>query len=199
MALRSPERLERGVVVATGPGNKGGAGWVFAGALHAVGIRVRVVECAEAQTADARAERDAALAAGVPATAGVSELATGGETLAVDALLGTGFRAGTPLRDALAEAVAELPFIADRGGAVIALDVPTGLDATTGEHEGAPPCELTITFGTVKRGHLVARERCGEIVAIDIGLARHAESVGAATLATPSWFRAHLPRIAADA
>jgi hydroxyethylthiazole kinase-like uncharacterized protein yjeF len=193
------KELPSGVVVATGPGNNGGDGWVVAAALHAVGIQVRVVECEAARTPEAHAERDAALAAGVAATAVVSDLAVGGERIAVDALLGTGFRAGAPLRDRIADAAAELLFIADRGGSVVALDVPTGLDATTGEHEGAPRCALTLTFGTVKRGQLVARERCGAIVALDIGLGIHASEVEGALLATPQWFDAHLPRIAADA
>lgn len=199
MVRRFPEQVARGVVVATGSGNNGGDGWVVAAALHAVGIRVRVVECAEARSADARAERDAALAAGVPASTSVAELTTGGESIAVDALLGTGFRAGEPLRDRIADAVAALHFIGDRGGSVIALDVPSGVDADTGAHEGALRCELTLTFGTVKRGLLVARARCGAIVALDIGLGAHAEQSGGATLATSEWFRAHLPRIAADA
>jgi NAD(P)H-hydrate epimerase len=191
--------LPGGVVIATGPGNNGGDGWVVAAALHAVGIRVRVVECEPAKTPDAHAERDAALAAGVAATALVSDLAVGGERIAVDALLGTGFRAGTPLRGRIADAVAELLFIADRGGSVVALDVPTGLDATTGEHEGAPQCALTLTFGTVKRGHLLARERCGAILALDIGLGLHASAGNGDVLATPQWFESHLPRIPADA
>jgi hydroxyethylthiazole kinase-like uncharacterized protein yjeF len=193
------KELPAGVVVATGPGNNGGDGWVVAAALHAVGIRVRVVECEPARTEDARAERDAALAAGVAATAQVSDLAVGGERIAVDALLGTGFRARAPLRDRIADAVAELLFIADRGGSVVALDVPTGLAASTGEHEAAPQCALTLTFGTVKRGHLVARERCGAVMALDIGLGLHASAANGDLLATPQWFRAHLPRIPADA
>jgi NAD(P)H-hydrate epimerase len=199
IAVRFRKQLSAGVVVATGPGNNGGDGWVVAAALHAVGIRVRVVECEQAKTADARAERDAALAAGVPASADLAELAVGGEDIAVDALLGTGFRAGEPLRGRIADAVAELHFIADRGGSVVALDVPTGLDASTGAHEGAPRCALTITFGSVKRGHLVSRERCGAILALDIGLGVHVTAVHGATLATPYWFRSHLPRIPADA
>ncbi|MDQ6633475.1 MAG: NAD(P)H-hydrate dehydratase, partial [Gemmatimonadota bacterium] len=191
--------LSGGVVVATGPGNNGGDGWVVAAALHAAGIRVRVVECEPAKTPDALAERGAALAAGVAATALVSDLAVGGERIAVDALLGTGFRAGTPLRGKIADAVAELLFISDRGGSVVALDVPTGLDATTGAHEGAPQCAVTLTFGTVKRGHLMARERCGAILALDIGLGVHVSAAKGDVLATPQWFRAHLPPIPADA
>jgi hydroxyethylthiazole kinase-like uncharacterized protein yjeF len=199
IAHRYRKQLPGGVVVATGPGNNGGDGWVVAAALHAAGISVRVVECEQAKTPDAHAERDSALAAGVAATANVAELAVGGERIVVDALLGTGFRAGASLRGRIADAVAELTFIADRGGLVVALDIPTGLDATTGEHEGAPRCALTLTFGSVKRGHLVARERCGAILVLDIGLGTHATRSGGATLATPLWFRAHLPRIPADA
>jgi NAD(P)H-hydrate epimerase len=64
---------------------------------------------------------------------------------------------------------------------------------------GAVPCVLTVTFGTVKRGHLVARERCGVIVALDIGLGAHVDAARGAPLADDRWFRAMLPAIAADA
>ncbi len=195
---RFSTQLPAGVVIAAGPGNNGGDGWVVAAALHAVGVPVRVVECEDARTEDAQAERAAALAAGVPASADISALAVGGEQVAVDALLGTGFRAGAPPRGRIAEGVAGLDLIAGRGGAIVALDVPTGLDATSGEHARAPRCTLTLTFGSVKQGHLVARELCGLITVLDIGLGAHATARGA-MLATPLWFRSHLPRIPADA
>ena len=87
----------------------------------------------------------------------------------VDALLGTG-SSGAP-RDTVAAAI-EIIDRAGRDGAVaIALDVPSGLDATTGEHELCVEADLTLTFGVVKRGLLLARDVCGEIVVLDIGLA----------------------------
>jgi NAD(P)H-hydrate epimerase len=151
------------------------------------------------RTEDAVAERALAIDEGVPFTTDIASLLTGGERIVVDALLGTGFTADEPLRGAIAEAVAALHALAMRGRAIVAIDVPTGLDASTGLHAGAPRCALTLTFGTIKRGQLVARERCGVIVVLDIGLGGHAMRASSARLATAAWFRSELPPITADA
>ena len=200
IASRYTDRLAAGVVVATGPGNNGGDGWVVANALHAAGVRVRVVECAQALTADARAEREQARDAGVPATSGIDDLMAGGESVVVDAVLGTGLSADGSLRGDIALAVEKLHWLALRGATLVALDVPTGLVASTGRTASGLRCALTITFGTLKRGHLVAREACGTIVVVDIGLGVHAHAAAERMrLASPSWFSASLPRISADA
>ena len=196
---RLPGLLGDGVVIATGAGNNGGDGWVAAQALHVAGIAVRVVECAAARTPDAIAERDAAVAAGVPVTRDLDSLAHARERLAVDAIVGIGLRAEEPLAGDVARGVGTLHAFQRRGGAVVAIDVPSGLDASSGDHVGAVPCALTITFGTVKRGQLVSRELCGEIVALDIGLGAHVQVSGGAPLANARWFRASLPSIHADA
>jgi NAD(P)H-hydrate epimerase len=194
------DALPRGVVIATGPGNNGGDGWVVAHSLHAAGVRVRVVECVAARTPDAIAERDVAHDAGVAWTNDVSALLTGGESIVVDALLGTGFGSAAGLRGEIALAVEQLHRLHDRDAAIVALDVPTGLDASTGRDAGAAPSDMTITFGTLKRGHLVARSVCGAITVVDIGLGAHARDAAARMqLATSEWFAATLPLIGADA
>jgi len=193
-------RLRSGVVVATGPGNNGGDGWVVAHALHAAGIGVRVVQCVDARTADAIAERRVAIAAGVEWSNDIGSLLSGGESIVVDALLGTGLTAASPLRGDIAHAVEQLHRLQARGASLVALDVPTGIDATTGHDAGAAPCDLTITFGTIKHGQLIARAVCGGITVVDIGLGAHAHACAERMqLATPAWFVAALPRIAADA
>ena len=199
IAWRYPGRLAGGVLVATGPGNNGGDGWVIAHALHAAGVPVRVVECGAARSADAVAERTAALGAGVMRDSGAAALGHGAEGLVVDALLGTGFAGTAPLRGDIATAVTLLRERQSRGASLVAVDLPSGLDASDGTDAGAVRAELSLTFGTIKRGHLVARELCGEIVVLDIGLGAHALEQGAAELATADWFRALLPSIAADA
>ena len=194
------DRLAHGVLIATGPGNNGGDGWVVAHALHAVGVRVRVVECAPAMTADARAERAQALAAGVEVSARTSDLLAGGESIVVDGLLGTGLSSNGPLRGEIAVAVEKLQLLGDRGAAVVALDVPTGLAASTGRSATDLRCARTITFGTIKRGHLVARGACGAITVVDIGLGAHVrEASERMHLVSDAWFAETLPRIEADA
>jgi NAD(P)H-hydrate epimerase len=116
----------------------------------------------------------------------------------VDGLLGTGAR-GAP-RGAIAQACADLGAARADGTFVVALDVPSGLDASTGAHDGAPRADLTVTFGSIKRGHLSARDWCGAIVVVDIGLGAHADlDDGAPILADAALVRSIVPRISADA
>ena len=175
---RYPGLLGAGVAVHAGPGNNGGDAWVVARALRRYGVRVGVRQWgADAPTTvDARYEFDRARDAGdVPAP-------TGAERVIVDGVLGTGARA--PVRDYVATYVRQLAAAqgaAAQGAApnrapdsvpvVVALDVPTSLDATTGEAIGEAVCaDLTLVFGTLKRGLLVNRDAAGAIALLDIGL-----------------------------
>jgi NAD(P)H-hydrate epimerase len=186
------DSLSRGVAIFAGPGNNGGDAWVVAGALAAAGVRVRVVEVGEAKTDDARGERDNARAF-VDSSA-----ATGGESVVVDGVLGTG-STGSP-RGAAADAIRRIHELRDAGARIVALDVPSGLDATTGEGDSSVTADLTITFGSMKRGALVRRDRCGRIVVVDIGLGRFASADdGAPTLVDRAWVGARIPAIAASA
>jgi NAD(P)H-hydrate epimerase len=187
------DRLNAPVLVYAGPGNNGGDGWVVARCLAAAGVRVHVLPIGEARTEDARAERVLAeplMSHERPAAPGVI----------VDALLGTG-TTGAP-RGPIAEAIAEIARERSRGAAVVALDIPSGVDADTGEAAGAVHAHLTITFGTIKRGLLVARAQAGRLVVADIGLVGAGAAAGddaAPTLVTGRWVRAQVPAIPADA
>ncbi len=64
---------------------------------------------------------------------------------------------------------------ADRalGSRTVACDIPSGLDADTGEMPGAcVQADLTVTFQALKRGHLLGRgmEMCGDVRVCDIGI-----------------------------
>ena len=190
IALRYPRAIRRGVAVYAGPGNNGGDGWVVAGALVAAGIPARVSQVGEPSTDDARAERQHALASLADAPP------HGGEELIVDALLGTG-ASGAP-RGAVAGAIAEVMARRANGARVVSLDVPSGLDATTGSCAGAIVADLTLTFGTAKRGQLMARGHCGRLVVLDIGLGEHA-ALGVPALIDQRWVRERVGPIHADA
>ena len=186
------DRLSRGVAVFAGSGNNGGDAWVVAGALAASGIRVRVAEVGDAKTDDARAERALAL----PMIE--SRAPGGGEEVIVDGILGTGSR-GAP-RGAAAEAIRRIAELRADGASVVALDVPSGLDASTGGGDDVVTADLTVTFGTMKRGALVRRDRCGRLVVVDIGLGIHAMlDDGAPTLVDQRWVATRVPPIAANA
>ncbi|AIY01678.1 hypothetical protein ART_2079 [Arthrobacter sp. PAMC 25486] len=91
----------------------------------------------------------------------------------IDGLLGTGGRGG--LREPAAGIVAALEVLA--GGArpaVVACDLPSGVDATTGEvHGPVLRADLTVTFGALKTALLAspAEQLCGEVRCVDLGIA----------------------------
>jgi ADP-dependent NAD(P)H-hydrate dehydratase / NAD(P)H-hydrate epimerase len=185
---RLPHLLSDGVVVYAGAGNNGGDGWVLARALATAGVRVAVNDVAPSKTEDAQAER-------ILARRLIAKEATGRERIVVDALLGTGAR-GAPRGDVV-EAIEGMATARTLGATVVALDVPSGVDADTGEAAVAVHAHLTLTFGAVKRGLLAARSHTGTIVVLDIGLGEGSEELP--ELVREHWVREMVPPIAADA
>jgi NAD(P)H-hydrate epimerase len=181
--------LTHGVVVFAGPGNNGGDGWVVARCLAVAGVSVHVISTGDPSTDDARGER--ALARQV----GLTDERPANARVIVDALLGTG-ASGTP-RGAIASAVQDIARARAAGASVVALDLPTGVDADTGDADNAVRADLTVTFGTMKRGLLIARGNAGRIVLVDIGLPPGDAALP--SLVTPAWVRHVIPPIAADA
>ncbi|MGH7652234.1 MAG: NAD(P)H-hydrate dehydratase [Gemmatimonadaceae bacterium] len=206
ISRRFADRLADGVQIFTGPGNNGGDGWIVAGALARTGISVTVVETAQPRSPDAVAAKAASidLIKRTEAEAEHSVRRNARTGVVVDALLGTGAQ-GEP-RGAIAAAIDDINRFRSEGARVAALDVPSGLDATTGRHAACVIADSTFTFGGLKRGSLIARDCCGEIVVLDIGLddSDGPESKRASSTETPwlidgPWVRAHIPPIRFDA
>ncbi len=162
LADRYAARLRDGMLIAAGPGNNGGDGWVLARALHRLGIPVWVAG-APGQRSDLNERvRALALAEGVREVAGDGPWPNVG--LAVDALLGTG-ASGAP-RPPMA---ALLQRLFDLEVPIVAIDGPTGVDLESGIVHGVARADLSITFGGARRGHLLARDETGTLVVTDIG------------------------------
>src|SRR5947209_7962726 len=193
---RFGDRLGDGAVVFTGPGNNGGDGWVVAAALAEADVQVTVVEAGEAdarKSPDAVAEREGALP-----RVKVARTVPDSPAVVIDALLGTGFD-GEP-RGEIATAISRVNELRGVGSRVVALDVPSGLNATDGRHGHCVVADLTTSFGGMKRGSLLARDCCGEIVAIDIGLDEQpANHAPLPILATSQWVFDRVPPIRYDA
>lgn len=184
--LRTRDRGVYGarVVMLVGTGNNGGDA-LFAGAwLAARGVRTtalltssRVHPEALSAFAAAGGRRVSLSADGAnagPAMAGFLAEAEASDVV-VDGVLGTGGSGG--LREPVAGIVATLERLsADARPAVVACDLPSGVDATTGEvHGPVLRADLTVTFGAYKTGLLAApgEQYCGQVSLVDLGLGAH--------------------------
>ncbi|MFH9175751.1 NAD(P)H-hydrate dehydratase [Streptomyces albogriseolus] len=155
------------VVLLVGSGDNGGDA-LYAGArLARRGAGVRAVLLAPGR---AHAGGLAALrrAGGSVVAAGGAEACVEQADLIVDGIVGIGGKGG------LREEAVPLAEAAWRGrGVVVAVDLPSGVDADTGEARGAAVrADVTVTFGAYKPGLLIdpAREYAGVVRFVDIGL-----------------------------
>jgi len=168
LALYTDRVVARGpVAVVCGKGNNGGDGFVAARLMRAFGRTVRVLLVA----APAEYKGDAAV--NLERLEGAHELfeplALDDAAIVVDAIFGTGFE-GDPrgvAKDAIETiAVLDVP--------VVAADIASGLDASTGEAARVSVlANTTVTFAAAKPGHWIApgkRHTGGALHVVDIGI-----------------------------
>ena len=137
---------EQRIVVACGPGNNGGDGYVLARHAHASGRDVRVLRLQPPSTELARRACDEYIAAGGRIAESADAMRDAG--LIVDALFGIGLsRAPDVATAALIETINAHP------APVLALDVPSGIDARRGSAPGAAiVADRTLQFIARHRG-----------------------------------------------
>ncbi len=160
----APEGL---VVVCCGAGNNGGDGYAAARILRAAWREVRVLQVTDASRLAGDALVQAQRLSGGAAEPFTPERLEGAAVI-VDAILGTG--AGGPPREPVAGALAA---ITASGAPVVAADIPSGVDASTGEAEpAAVRAVATAAFHSGKPGLWIApgKSHAGAVTVVDIGI-----------------------------
>ena len=174
--VRSEMKADSMILFVCGTGNNGGDGFVAARELAGdYSVVVALIGGKDSiKHGAARNNFDALLKSGVRVIekAGrdtVSELSAKADAV-VCAIFGTGFH-GTPPKEA-SDAIEAIN--KSRKSIVIAVDVPSGMDAKTGEDSRSVVADYTVTFHAVKTG-LLASRKAGKVVVADIGIPEEAE------------------------
>ena len=158
----------RRLVVFCGPGNNGGDGYLLASLAYGAGMGVEVVELTDAASGDAAHARDTWLRGAGVTHRWHQDASLPQADVYVDALYGTGLNRAP---DAAASALIER--INASGIPVLALDVPSGLNADTGHCPGvAIRAQATVSFIAAKRGMYTgqAATKVGTIFVDPLGL-----------------------------
>ncbi|BBL78225.1 bifunctional NAD(P)H-hydrate repair enzyme [Rubrobacter xylanophilus] len=199
MATLALERFSpRRAVAVCGGGNNGGDGFVVARELHRAGVEVEVVASKETYRGDPEANLRALRALGIRVVGpeGLEGVLSGAE-LVVDALLGTGFSGEVREREA-----AMIRQINASPAPVLAVDVPSGVDGSTGEVRGAAVrADLTVCAHAIKVGCVVSpgREHAGRVAVVDIGIPPGAEVEPSVVLNDAASLAGLIPRTAEPA
>jgi len=183
----------RPVWIVAGPGNNGGDALVAATELHRSGVAVEVCMPVEVKPDDARWALARARAEGV-AISNVPPASFDGHGWLVDGMFGIGLARG--LDGVFATLAQRLSARARGEGHVLALDVPSGLDADTGNLVGNGPAVRathTITFLAAKPGLFtgVGRDHAGAVTLAPLGV--EADDPVAARLNAPALFAPWMP------
>ncbi|MFC2021472.1 NAD(P)H-hydrate dehydratase [Chloroflexota bacterium] len=190
------------VLMLIGPGNNGGDGLVAARYLHDWGLQVSLYLFGQRATDDPHLNlvKEQRVFQVTPRSGDLEELLSDGlssATAVVDALLGTG--KSRPLDEILVRALGQVGRVKERrpGLHIIALDLPSGLNADSGAVD--PAClyaDDTITLGFPKVGlfNPPGLERAGKITVVDIGIPSYLAEEVAIELITADWARSVLPK-----
>ena len=191
------------VVVLVGPGNNGADGLVTARHLRRWGARVTACVLAGRPTEDPKMDLARDYDVEVISLADDSGMETLERLLrrsrvVVDAVLGTG--RSRPLGGGIQEAMLLIQACRSSGNRpkIVALDLPTGLDADTGQVDPAcPEVDVTVALGRPKLGLLTfpGAAMVGKLEIADIGLPACLEEEEdiALELLTPAWVGQRLP------
>ena len=171
--LHSHDPKGQKILFLIGPGNNGGDGLIMADHLQSAGALISLYTWKEHKLTindGARSEQE---------TATALETQIREADYIVDALLGTG--RSRPLPDAMRSLLARVKQErAERKGlSIVAIDLPSGLNADTGEVDpGAIKADATITLACPKQGFFFfpGRDYIGELYVGDIGLPTEMES-----------------------
>ena len=195
----------REFVVRGGPGNNGGDGLVAARHLHDWGAEVAVLAPRgrpDDQNLQELTLREVAVTQGEEAVAALQRM--GQADLVVDALLGVGKGRPITADEPIGEALVALADARGRSQPpkVLAIDLPTGLDADGG---GVDPltvaADVTVTFGLPKVGMYQAMGSgvVGRVQVVDIGIPAEAMEAASLELITSRWTRESMPARPEDA
>jgi hydroxyethylthiazole kinase-like uncharacterized protein yjeF len=161
------ERYEKQpVFVLCGSGNNGGDGFIVASLLKKKNWPVTIACAVDIHDLQGDASRAAETWAGEVLSFDELELPDTG--LIIDAVFGTGLS-----RSIEGKIYDVLISLRETDCPIVAIDVPSGVNADTGEcQECTPQAELTITFARKKPAHLLlpARVASGEVIVADIGI-----------------------------
>jgi NAD(P)H-hydrate epimerase len=166
---------KRPTIVLCGPGNNGGDGFVAARHLSSKGWPVRILLFGKLEELTAEAKTAASRWRGTVITASLGTVQSAlekGAQLVVDGLYGIGLR-----RPVTGEAASILQLINKSNVPVVAIDIPSGLNADTGQVFGqAIAAEMTVCFFRKKMAHALmpGRMLSGDVMVVDIGIPEQA-------------------------
>ena len=157
------------VLVLAGNGNNGADGVCAGRILAEYGIKVRIclVTSKDNYVTELQRQLDIAACYDIPVLRAVPDSVQEYD-LVIDALFGNGLN-----REIQAEAKKTIHKINDSGCVVVSVDIPSGIDATTGKILGcAVKADVTVTFGFYKIGlfRYPGRNYCGKIVKAKIAI-----------------------------
>lgn len=190
------------ILVLVGPGNNGGDGLVTARHLFQWFAQPTVYQLRTRPEPDAKLDNIRSLGMPIIDSASDANLSLlqdclNNTRMVIDALLGTGVN--RPLEGMIKAVLEEVRLAKIRRPdmLILAADVPSGMNADTGEVEASTaPADLTVTLGYPKTGSFTpsGSVACGDLITADIGIPKGLDDKVELTLMTSDWSKTLLPK-----